>query len=187
MTQSPNRLIPKSRGVTLVELLITVLIISIIVSISFLGHRELNERLTLQRAVYQIVADIERTREMAMSAQEFEGTGGIPEGGYGIYFDISTPNEFILFADLDLGVGPDRVYSGVVEQVEKIYLDGAVEVSALSPSSPINIVFLPPAPNVFLVGGSSIDEVEITIILKSDFSKTRKIYINSAGLVSIGD
>jgi len=176
-----------SQGVTLVELLITVLIISIIVSISFLGYRELGERLTLQRAVYQIVADIERTREMAMSAQEFEGTGSIPEGGYGIYFDISTPDEFILFADLDLGSGPDKVYSGVVEEVERVYLDGAIEVSALSPSSPINIVFLPPAPNVYLVGGASMDRIEVTIVLKRDSSKTRKIYINSVGLISISD
>ena len=175
------------RGVTLVELLITILIISIIVSISFLGYREFEHRLTLQRVVYKIVADIEKTREMAMSAQEFEGTGSIPEGGYGVYFDISTPDEFILFADLDLGVGPNKVYSGILEQVEKIYLDSTVEISALSPSGPINVVFLSPSPNVFLVGGSSVNQVEITVALKSDLSKTRKIYINSAGLISMGD
>jgi len=181
-----NKLITiNSRGVTLVELLITVLIISIVVSISFLGYREMAQRLTLQRTAHQVVAEIERIREMAMSAQEFEGTSSIPEGGYGIYFNIGTPDQLILFADL--GSAPDKVYSGVAEEVERIYLDGAIEISAVSPSNPINIVFLPPAPNVYLVGGSSVTLVDITIVLKSDSSKTRKISINSTGLVSISD
>lgn len=175
-------MINNHKGVTLIELLITLLIISIIVSASFFGYREMGKRLALRRAAYEITSNIEKVREMAMSAQKFEGS--IPRGGYGIHFNRDNPNEYVLFADLDLGGGPDRIYTGIDEKVKKIYLERAIEISAVIPSNPINIVFLPPSPDVYLQGELFLTQVEIIIAIRDDPLQTRKIYVNNAGLVS---
>jgi Tfp pilus assembly protein FimT len=90
-----------SSGVTLIEVLVVTAIMFILLGISFVGYRERGKELELQRAAFKVMADIERVRGMAMSAQEEEISGKIPEGGWGIYFDTGNPRQYILFADLD--------------------------------------------------------------------------------------
>lgn len=175
-----------SRGFTLIELLVAVAIISILFGISFLGYRAKGEELNLQRAALKISADIEKIREMAMSADELSGV--VPEGGYGVHFDIALPDQYIIFADL--GPSPDKVYSGSSEEVEVISLGKAIKIKSVSPPSPsnvLNIVFVPPAPNVYLQGGAIVDQARVVISLADDPSKTKTISVNKVGLISISD
>jgi len=175
-----------SRGFTLIELLVAIAIIAIVLGVSFLGYHTKGEKLDLQRVVLKISANMEKAREMAMSADKFSGL--IPAGGYGVYFNITSPNQYIIFADL--GPSPDKVYSGSSEAVETISLGNKIKIKSISPPNPsnvVNIVFMPPSPDVYLQGGTIVDQVEITISLVSDPSKTKTIAVNKAGLISIND
>ena len=171
------------RGMTMIELLVVIAIMSILLSISFWGYQQRGEELILRRTAYQVVSDIEDTREMAMSARKFN-SGNRPEGGYGIYFNSSFPNQYIIFADNN----QNKQYD-VSERVgDIISLDSKITISDLkvnsSLSSPINIVFQPPSPDVYINSPTkNLNIAEITLTLKSDHSKQKKIFINSSGLV----
>ena len=184
---------PKSKtyqkGMTIIELLIVVAIMSILLGISFWGYNKRGDELILRRTTYQVISDIEKTREMAMSARK-TGAGDRPEGGYGINFNTASPGQYIIFADL--GAPPDKVYSGSPEAVETISLDSKIFIKdlniGLSPESSIDVVFRPPSPDIYIntqMSGSI--PAEITLALKNNPSKTRKIFVNSAGLVWTSD
>lgn len=165
---------------TLVEVLITMAIIGILLAVSFLGYRPRGQELALQRSAFKIAADIESAREMAMSAQK-HSSGDIPAGGYGVYFDTANPFSYILFADLDASKG--RKSDGS-EDVKGLKIESGLTLSALSPSNPVNITFVPPSPDVYLQGGTTAEQVNIVITIQADPSKTKTISVNKAGLIS---
>lgn len=172
-----------TKATTLIEILVVLAVASILLGVSYFGYRERGQELALQRAAQKLVTDIERAREMAMSARKLEGSEIIPEGGYGFNFNISSPFQYILFADLP---SPNKIYSGATERVETISLETGIKLIGLVPSSPLNIVFLAPSPDTFIQAGA-VNSAEITIAIESSPSKTKKIYINAAGLVSISN
>ncbi len=173
-----------SCGVTTIEILIVTAVMLILLGSCFIGQRQREREFELQRSAFKIITDIERAREMAMSAEKF-GTD-VPEGGWGIHFDNSSSTSYILFADLrpDPGTDPDKIYSGLSEIKETIFLGGEKERVKLDSSfTPIDIVFVPPSPDVYLQGGTVVDEVEITIGI-DDPVKTKTVIVNKAGLIS---
>jgi prepilin-type N-terminal cleavage/methylation domain-containing protein len=175
MNQSNNK------GTTLIEVLVVTVIAVILLGIAFLGYRGQGETLALRRNAYKSLADIEKTREMAMSAHPFS-VGDAPEGGYGIYFNLNNRNQYIVFADIDA----NRQYDSPGELVETIPLEDNVELSAVFPNNPLYIVFLPPSPDVFInANDSPINEAEITIRLKNDHTQTATIKVSGRGAVWI--
>jgi prepilin-type N-terminal cleavage/methylation domain-containing protein len=170
----------REKGMTLVEILIAIAIIGILLAVSFSGYRPRGQELALQRSAFKVLADIENTREMAMSALK-HSSGSVPIGGYGVYFNIANPTNYILFADLD--ASRDRKSDGS-EDVKSVNMEKGIILKTLSPSSPVNIIFVPPAPNIFLQGGIIIGRVDITITIQTDITKTKIISVNKAGLIS---
>ena len=176
------------KGMTIIELLIVVAIIAILLGISFWGYHKRGEELSLRRVAYQMMSDIEKTREMAMSARKLS-SGDRPEGGYGLNLDTASPGQYVIFADL--GTSPDKTYNGSSEAVETISLGTKIVIQGIkigsSPKNVVNIVFIPPSPDVYINTLSPSAPVEITLALKSDSSKIKKIFINSTGLVWISN
>jgi len=166
----------------MIEILIVTAVMLILLGSCFIGQRQREREFELQRSVFKIITDIERAREMAMSAEKF-GTE-VPEGGWGIHFDNSSHTSYILFADI--GPSPDKKYSGPSEIKETIFLGGEKERVKLDSSfSPIDIVFVPPSPDVYLWQEVEFvdDKVEITVGIE-DPVKTKTIIVNKAGLIS---
>ncbi|MEA3453255.1 MAG: prepilin-type N-terminal cleavage/methylation domain-containing protein [Patescibacteria group bacterium] len=172
-----------TRGITLVEILIVTAIMSILLGISFVGYNERGEELQLQRAAFKVMADIEKTRGMAMSAQEEKISEQIPEGGWGIYFNPALSNKYIIFPDKRYLAFPlNYIYDAATEEPEEeIFLEDGV---LLDIPLPINIVFSPPSPDVYLQGGAPISEINVIIALENNPSKTKTIVINSAGVIT---
>jgi prepilin-type N-terminal cleavage/methylation domain-containing protein len=190
-----KQLIINSSGVTLIELLIVVAVMLILMGVSFVGYKQRGEELGLKRAAYKVMADIEQVRETAMSSQKLS-SGDVPKGGWGIHFNTTLPNEYIIFADKTLT--PNHFYDSGTEGsgtdgFKKIVLDedNRIEISLLSPTIPPNsldVVFLPPSPDVFINGFSpSLSEAKITVRLSNYPSKTKTIIINSVGLITISN
>lgn len=164
----PNR----EKGITLIELLITIAVMAILLAVSFWGYKDRGRELAFERAVFNFTTKLEQVREMAMSAQEV-GTER-PEGGYGISFTIG--KSYIIFVDINF----NKIYnSGIDTLVDTVNLDEGASISALSPANPIDVVFEPPSPLVYINGG--FDRTEITL---SGAGRSRKVVVNSAGLIS---
>jgi len=164
------------KGVTLIESLVVILVIGILLATIFTGYRGQNKMLVLQRTATKLVADIERAREMAMSAQGDGGSYSL--GGYGMYFQGNWQDRYIIFADIDA----DRARSSS-EDVSTIIIDDGIAISSLIPSNQLDVVFVPPSPDVYIEGGS--DSASIRLIIEGNPSKYKDIIINSAGLIYV--
>jgi hypothetical protein len=112
---------------------------------------------------------------MAMGVKEFKGS--FPSGGYGIYFNLTESNHYILFADTS--TPPNYQYDSG-ELAEDIYFENLVEISQLVPSSPLTIVFTPPDPTTRINSGTS----TAVILLKIDNSTT-SVKVLPTGLIFI--
>jgi prepilin-type N-terminal cleavage/methylation domain-containing protein len=165
----------KNKGFTLVELLVTVSIISLLSVVVFANYRLGEKRFALERSAHKLAQDIRRAQNMSMTTQEFQGA--VP-GGYGIYFNITNPTQYFLFADLN----GNKIYDSN-EKVQTLEFEKRVSIIILSPSSPLNIFFFPPDPAVLISGNPAINSASITLNFEGGSGKTIKV--NKVGLIEI--
>jgi len=163
-------------GFTLTELLVTMFIIALLSSLVLAGHRSGQKKYALSQATQQLVSDLRRAQNMAMSGVEMAG-----RSGYGIYAgkdDIS----YTIYSDKNgnlsyQGEPPD-------ELIETIDLPSQIKISSVSPSlSKIDIFFEPPEPTTYINAddGAGISGT-ITLELE-DTSLTKTVTITTAGLI----
>lgn len=172
----------KNKGFTLVELLVTISIMGILLGILIFNFPKGKQQLALQRSAHKILQDLKAVQESSMSAKAEECPGEVNARGFGAYFDQSSPNSYILFADCDnshtYNYGDKNLKSPQVD------LEKGIKISSLSPNSPLSVVFSPPSPTTY-INGYTIYDAQLTISLESDVSKTKTIKINKAGLIEI--
>lgn len=161
-----------SKAFTLIELLVVTSIIVLTVIFIFPNYRAGQQDLNLQLSASKLAQNLRRTQGMAVSAKEFQGT--VPSG-YGIYFTIATPAQYILFADKD----GENDYDGLSEIVETVALEKNTALKSLSPSGPLTVIFYPPDPTVYFNPDAAI----VSITIESGNQKT--VQINKAGLIAI--
>lgn len=158
------------KGVTLIEFLVVTLVISILLGTIFAGYRGRNKELVLQRVASKLTADIERTREMAMSAQ------GVSAGGYGIHFRNNWSGQYVIFADEN-----SNQARSANEDMSTIIIENDIVIELSS--NKLDIVFVPPVPDVYIDGAEG--NARIRVSIDGNPSKFKEIIVNSAGLVYV--
>lgn len=177
-------------GFTFVELMVIIAIIAVLSAISIPFYSSLRKTLTLERATAKLVQDLRRTEEMALSGQDFKGTG-FPKGGYGMYFNQGDTN-CTIFADIDA----TRKFDSSNKTLEVVSFENNVKVNSLNNGSnaKIHVIFVPPDPFVFITDSNGNDlmaatspltVVNIRISLIDDASKYRDIKVSRTGLIWI--
>lgn len=184
----------RNSGFTLVEILVVISIIIIMSGIVFVGYREGERQLILQRAANKLAQDIRRVEEMAMSAKECQPCGGgVPVGGYGVYFDKSNPSSYIIYADTQPPQG-NEFYTPGDNVVETLQLESGVFIQNINTTpEKVGINFKPPDPAIMIKfpnGGGNGQEITaldaiITLALTADPSKTKTIKVNKVGRIDI--
>lgn len=162
-----------SKGFTLIELLVVTSIIVLMTVLILSNYRAGDQQLALRRSASKLAQDLRRAEELALSSKEF---GDEVPAGYGIYFDISNPTHYILFAELD----GEQGYSDDSEKVEEITLEGRVSLDSLSPGSPLTIVFSPPNPTTTI----SPDADSVSIVIKVGLEQ-KTVQVNKVGLIAV--
>lgn len=171
------------KGISFVELIVVISIILILSVISFPFYQSARKNLALERSVVGLSQAIRRAQEMAMSAQEFQGS--FPAGGYGVYMESVPGNvtSYVIFADKD-----NNGKYGSGELVEQIYFESNVKINSAN-FNHIHVIFIPPDPAVIFTnqGGNdaSLSQVTVEVSMIDDVSKYHDIIINKAGLVDI--
>lgn len=164
-----------SNGATFAELLVVMAIIAIFSSIVLLNWRSGEKQYALQRSATKLSQDIRRAEEFSISTKDFMGQ--VPSGGYGVYFNVSEPSHYILFADIN----GDAIYNaGSDGIVEDITIEVSVQIYQLSSPS-LTITFVPPDPMVKITPVAS--TAQVILSLKSDQTKIKTVTINKLGLV----
>ncbi|KKQ96572.1 MAG: Pilin assembly protein [Parcubacteria group bacterium GW2011_GWC2_39_11] len=170
----------KENGFSLIELLTVMAIMGILAVIVLPNYFVMQKRLALSRSVQKLAHDIRRAQEMAMSANEEPGcSAGYPDYkfSYGVYFSLSAPDSYKIFADCD----SNKDYNSPADKiVNTITFEKTVTLSNLSPvvAGSLGIVFTPPAPAVTISPNSSTAEITIT-----NGNENKSVKINMAGLI----
>jgi len=167
----------KERGTTLIEILITISMITILLGVTFWGYRDRGRELGLKHSALEMVTNLEKVREMAMSARVIGVGAERPEGGYGIRF-IKNETSYILFADVTNNKSYDV---GAGELNSTVLLKNGISIVLASPATTTDIVFIPPSPDVYINGSKAVS-AEITI---GSSIGTEKIIIGPTGLILI--
>jgi prepilin-type N-terminal cleavage/methylation domain-containing protein len=149
----------KATGFTLIEVLVVVFIIGLLSSILIVNWRNNEKQYQLQMIVQETVQNIRKTQEMALAGSKYfdvvTSTYKIPNS-YGVYFAISTPNSYKIFADVNdnktYDSGNDTIVGGADNQIESGY-----EISSL--------VGVP---------GGTLSGVSVTFNLPDGFTSIRK-------------
>ncbi len=179
----------KNKGFTLVEIMVVLSITLFLSAIILVDYRTGAKQFALERSAHKLAQDIRKAQGMAISTKELPG-GIIPEGGYGIYL-VKTADSYNIYAD----TGSEQYNSG--EEMETLFLEKDVEIKDINlkklipPSTvsktEVSINFKPPDPTVSLKTGTGepFDELEITLALKTDANKIKKIIVNKTGLIYV--
>ncbi len=174
------------KSFTIIELIVVISIIIIISGIVLVNYGAGQKQLNLQRSTSKLAQDIRRVQEMTMSAKECTHptvcpAGGVPPGGYGIYFNKDVKDSYIIYADIS---SPNEQRNpGGEEDIETISLGKEVEIDSVTPPK-ASINFKPPDPIVRLKNEAGINQSNVTIILRAD-SNTKTIQVNKVGRIDI--
>ena len=185
-----------SKGFTLIEILVVTTIIAILTTATLLNYRNISQQFALQRATNKLFQDLRRMQEMAMASEECKKCSpvAVPKYGYGIRLETSSVGDetkYIIFAHND--PEEDNYFYNPTHDtiIETILLEKGVIVYEINhganPHVSVNI--RPPLPATGLVclycGKLFTEEIEITLALEKDTSKTKEIYVNTAGLIYV--
>jgi len=86
----------KGAGFTLVEMLVVIFIIGLVSSIMIVNWRKNEKQYQLQGAAQEIVQNIRKAQQMALSGAKITTQ---PINSYGLYFEVATRTSYLIFAD----------------------------------------------------------------------------------------
>lgn len=87
-----------SQGFTLIELIVVIAIFSIITTIALFNQGKLNSSILVTNLAYEIALAVREAQTYGVGVRADVGNASF-EGGYGAYFDISNPEQIVLFTD----------------------------------------------------------------------------------------
>lgn len=199
---------PKSikinHGFTLVEVLVSLSIVSLIMATVLFNYSTFNNNLTLTSSGQELAISIRQAQTYGLTVKEVTPGGGQFNSAYGIYFDpTSEPSNYYIFADID----GDKKYdvgngcrSGNTECIEKFDLRNNIKISAICdeiacpPESSVrkmNVTFLRPNPDAGIYFTNNGGQIKVgpsltgKIILISPHGKTLTVVVESTGQVLV--
>lgn len=189
----------KRRGFSLIELLVSIGILTAITSVLLANHSRFGGNLLVGNLAYDIALSIRQAQLFGLSVREFKPAsgGGRFDFGYGVHLSSSDLNTYTLYADFNL----DNVYQTGVDEIEEIFnirkgygikkfcatqIGGAVDCSDTGAISTLNITFLRPDPDANIrVSGSMVAYRSATVVVQSPQGRERTILVESTGQISI--
>lgn len=191
-------------GFTLVELMVTISIVSVILSIVLYNYGTFNDNIALSSSGQEMAIAIRQAQTYGVNVREVKVGGGVFSTAYGIYFNPSSnPSDYYVFADTN----GNKVYDvgngcggAVTECIEKFTLRNGVKISQICdgasncPPAPgqnvtnLDITFLRPNLDANINFANSVGNIKATtltgkIVLISPKNKTLTIAVENTGQV----
>lgn len=165
----------KSKGFTLIEMLVVISIMTLLSSLLILYSRTGENQIILFREQARVISILNRAK--SLSVQMFNA----PESPCAFGVNFSPTGTFLIFRDLASDCrDADHKYSGTNELFEKYQLDSRIKFGELTLT---NVIFIPPDPTTLIDDGSN--KIDATITLQTlDASAFLKVKINNAGQIT---
>lgn len=191
---SSNILISKP-GYTFLEMIVSISIVVMITALFIANYNAANKRTDLVMLGQKLVADFHQAQNNSMGLVSYHGD--VPAGGWGIHFDTTQPDRYVVFADLN---GPGEAGYMVYDASQEGVQDYGARTTIFSPNlkldslvmgasniSNVNVTFLPPDPQTNIYSGMATG-TSLQIKLKDERNNTfRTIQVNFLGLVEVID
>jgi len=199
----------KEKGVTLIEIVIAIFIITIFSLIVVNDFPRMKRQFAIAGVTYRLAQDIRRAEDLGMSGMQVSGASNTK--GYGFYVNINFPenkNKYWIYADI--GDTADRKFSGtlqdcspetegdcIIETINISDYETGVYIKRIEyfdnisdnfmPTNSLSINFNPPNPTVIITSGEegTSKRIKIVLGLYLDDTVERIIYVNSAGLIEV--
>jgi prepilin-type N-terminal cleavage/methylation domain-containing protein len=196
----------KKKGFTLVELMITIAIVTILSSTAILNYYGFNDRLSISSAGQEMAVNIRQSQTYGLNVKETGVGAGDFSKAFGVYFSMETGENtyYIIFVDKD----GDKKYdadsgcgSGSTECLERVNFQNGVNISFVDAISTcpstnaaryLTITFLRPDPdadiNFFNNGGNSLScsqQSNAQITLVSRGGRTTVLTIERTGQIHV--
>lgn len=175
-------------GFTLVELLVSISIISLLSAAFVVNYHRSNKENELKLAAYKLASDIRLTQNKTLGSETAvkNGTTYIPP--WGINLTASTSN-YKLFGD----IVEDKSYVANDDYLlRQVNLPNKVIIKSLKVGDPLagvtsaNIIFYPPNPTTYIKGDSQIaSHTSALITLQDENNATYNVSVNFVGLIDV--
>jgi prepilin-type N-terminal cleavage/methylation domain-containing protein len=192
-------------GFTLIEVLVSISIVSVIMLVTLWNYGTFLDNLALSAAGQEIATAIRQAQVYGLSVKEVSVGGGQFNYAYGVHFDMNDPSHYIIFVDKN--TVPNKIYDagagcgsgiGNTECIEQGTLENGVTVSSVGHHSCsssniriMDITFLRPNPDAVInstdSGGSILcaSQFDGEITLTSPNGNTEVITVQSTGQISL--
>lgn len=87
-------------GFSLIELMVTVSVVTLIGAVVLYENSKFNSTILLTNLGYEIALTARQAQVFGLSSRTYQA-GGSTQVGYGVYFDLADSQKFILFADVN--------------------------------------------------------------------------------------
>ncbi len=182
-------------GFSLIELLVSVSILTIITAVVLAQHNQFSGNLALSNLVYDIALSVRQAQVYGLSVREFGAGSGEFDIGYGVHFDAGNSTSYALFADRNR----NGRYDGESELVEVFTLGRGFVLSGLcvSPTAgaelcapadfaSLDVVFIRPDPDALIRVNTGSDLYQsLRVVARSPQGKTREVVVVATGQISV--
>jgi len=156
-----SKITKNSAGFTLIEALVVIFVIGTISSMMIVNWRKNESQYQLQRAAQEIVQNIRKAQDYALSSYRMEWPSepnGLIPRSYGVQFEEGSPTYFI-YGDSIGNIGYQNP-----EDIQETYttIETGIEIDSLGRST-LDVIFLIPEGFVSFNNPSNVSSVTITI------------------------
>ncbi len=173
------------KAFTLIELIVVIAVIGIMTTIVVMNYQAGEKSISLQREGIKFFQNVRRAQAILgegwEDCKENDKYHDNYRFGYGLFFDLSNKNEYILFADCQGTKSYDEDNDKIVETIK---LEKDIEILNLKVDDflkdDFSVVFVLPEPEVHFEPDG--DLVSVTFQIE-DGSNSRTVTLNEIGLV----
>lgn len=164
----------KINGFTLIEIIVSISIITLMTSLFLANYRDTNKRTELTYAAQNLASDIRLAQNYGLGLRDFKTLEAT--GGWGVNMSEGD-SYYTVFADLN-----DDATFQEGERFLRVDFARGITVSNIDIGNELNITFKPPRPTVWINGNKN-TKAEIT--LANTEGSESKLQINFFGLIDV--
>lgn len=189
-----NKISNLEKGITLVEVIVTIFIITIFSGIIISDFPKVKRQFALSSAAHKLAQDLRRVQDMGLSGVQPLGPGGEPLliKGFGLYINVNpidgNNKQYIIYGDKDGNQQYDPLVDYNLDLINMNAESKGVIIKGLYNilEDRVSINFSPPNPKTTISNlEPGLNRIKIILALEYDNAVTREIFVNTSGLIEI--
>ena len=181
----------KKSGFTVIELIVSVGIITLVTALFLANYSSANRRTDLTMTAQKLVSDVRLAQSYALGLAKYGNTSSInvPLGGWGVHFDLQGlgADRYLIFADNDGDHSYDSDESNESYGAITSYLPKTITIDSISLGGKMDVIFLPPDPVTYIKNDISSSTSAIVVLKDAKTNSVKTVRMNFLGLVEVID